>query len=139
MDADNDELYQEIILEHNRNPRNKGVLNAFTHCGIAKHKLKGDEMKVYLQVQNDRIEGVSFEGEGSAVAVASASLMTVSIVGKKIDEAKRLDAQVRTMLFEKSDVSELGELAAISGIRAYPARIDCALLAWNALGKALCE
>jgi len=133
------ELYQEIILEHNKSPRNTGCIHN-ADCEAAGHNpLCGDKVSVYLKTENDRVEDVKFDGEGCAISIASASLMTEAIKNKSIDDAKNLFEQMRDMLIEKElpDISQLGTLQALAGVREFPMRIKCATLPWHTLKSAL--
>ena len=115
------ELYQEIIVDHNRSPRNFGRLDDATHSAEGFNPLCGDRLTLYLKVADDRIEGVSFEGSGCAISVASASLLTEAVVGKSPVEAERLFERMRALFTDEgaaADVGELGKLAALGGVRA---------------------
>lgn len=133
------ELYQQIILDHNKRPRNYRALEDSTHAAHGHNPLCGDEVNVYLKIQEGRIEAITFDGEGCAISKASASLMTELLQGKTLEEAEEearglfdlLGARelpdTETLLMEK------GDLAALSGVRKFPARIKCASLAWRAM------
>ena len=135
------ELYQELILDHNRRPRNFGTLADANRRAEGYNPLCGDRLKVYLRLEDDRIAGVSFEGSGCAISKASASLMTDAVKGKTIADATALFDRVHTMLTmpmdRPVDVSDVGKLAVLSGVREFPVRIKCASLAWHTLKAAL--
>ena len=135
------ELYQELILDHNRRPRNFGTLADANRRAEGYNPLCGDRLKVYLRLEDDRIAGVSFEGSGCAISKASASLMTDAVKGKTIGDATALFDRVHAMLTmpmdRPVDVSDVGKLAVLSGVREFPVRIKCASLAWHTLKAAL--
>ena len=135
------ELYQELILDHNRRPRNFGVLSDANRSAEGYNPLCGDKLKVYLRLDGDRIAGVSFEGSGCAISKASASLMTDAINGQTIGDATALFDRVHTMLTlpldRPVDETGIGKLAVLSGVREFPVRIKCASLAWHTLKAAL--
>lgn len=135
-----EDLYQEIILEHNKRPRNYGPLAGATHQADGRNPLCGDELKVSLKVESGRIAAIHFLGQGCAISKASASMMTEAVSGRSIEEARGITAKVLGAF--KPDGKELvleqdGELAALLGVRKFPARIKCATLAWHALLAAL--
>ena len=135
------DLYQEIILDHNKHPHNAHAMDDATHSAEGHNPLCGDEIKVFLKLEGDRIVDVSFVGEGCAISKASASLMTDRIKGKTLDELKAESTFVREILNAEEDpeldLGEVGDLAALSGVRQFPARIKCASLAWHAVEAAL--
>ncbi len=135
------ELYQQVILDHNKNPRNFKEMPGFTHFAEGYNPLCGDHLKVYAKISNDVIEEVSFVGDGCAISKASASLMTTSLKGKKLAEAKTLFEQfqhlIKGELNPDKDPNVLGKLAVFSGIWHYPARVKCASLSWHTLKGAL--
>jgi len=137
-----DELYQQTILEHNRNPRNFRKLEGATHVAEGYNPLCGDHLWVFVKV-NDAgiIEDAAFEGSGCAISKASASMMTVSIKGKSVDEAKVLFEEFHQLVKGelKPDVTSnhLGKLTVFSGIWQYPARVKCASLGWHTMHGAL--
>lgn len=141
MIAELEDYYRELILDHSRRPRNRGELEGATHHGQSVHAAKGDAFIVHLRVESERVETVNFEGAGSAVALASASLMTRYVAGKTLNDARQLSARVRALLTQSAaaedDFSDLEDLNALAGVRQFPARIACALLAWEALENAL--
>jgi len=135
------ELYQEIILDHNRSPRNFGALEDAHRSAEGFNPLCGDHFTVYVKLDGDRITAIRFAGSGCAISKASASLMTTAVEGKTTSEAEALFARVHDMLTgpvaRPAAVESLGRLAALAGVRAFPARVKCASLAWHALRAAL--
>lgn len=136
------DLYQDLILDHNKKPRNFGSLESASHHADGDNPLCGDKIHLELRLADDRVEDVAFEGAGCAISTASASMMTDAVRGKTRDEIERLSAAVRRMLKgdEKApgdDSLDLGKLEALSGVRAYPMRVKCATLAWHTLDAAL--
>ncbi len=141
---DSRELYQDIILDHGRKPRNFHALEHPSHSANGHNPLCGDRVTVYLEIEGDRIKDVSFEGRGCAISTASASLMTEVLKGKTLDEANRLfkafhaevtGGDVPEVPAELQD--DLDRLAPLEGVKAYPARVKCATLAWRAFEAAL--
>jgi nitrogen fixation NifU-like protein len=135
------ELYQQLIIDHNRNPRNFGPLDGANRVAAGDNPLCGDKIKLYLKVANDVIEEVRFEGSGCAISQASASLMTAAVQGKSPTDALRLFKAFHGMVTSAPDADGnakgLGKLAAFAGVRAFPARVKCANLAWHTLRAAL--
>ena len=138
------DLYQEIILNHNRRPRNEGALEPCDCQAEGFNPLCGDRITVYAKLddQNDKaLATVQFLGEGCAISRASASIMTTMLAGLSKDEAfakiKELSDMLTSSEEPEADLAELGDLAALIGVRRFPARIKCATLAWHALGAAL--
>jgi nitrogen fixation NifU-like protein len=135
------ELYQDVILDHGRNPRNHRALDGADFRAEGHNPLCGDRLTVYVKMKGDRIDEVSFEGAGCAISVASASMMTAALRGSTLDEARdkfrafhdlltcRLDAD--------ADESALGKLVVFSGVGRFPVRVKCATLAWHTLRAAL--
>lgn len=136
------DLYQEVILDHNRRPRNFGALEPHTHAADGYNPLCGDKLKLHLRVEGDRIADIAFEGSGCAISKASASLMTEAVKGKSLDDAAAISEKVRGMLTgtgDPVDEDAMGALAALSGVREFPVRIKCATLSWHTLKAALAE
>ena len=136
-----EDLYQEIILSHNKRPRNEGELDPHSHTAEGYNPLCGDKVNVYVRQNGDEIEAVQFTGELCAISKASASIMTKEIDGLS---GKDLDAKIEEVLEmltskEEPDVDpfDLGELSALLGVRKFPARVKCATLAWHTLAAAL--
>lgn len=140
MSLDLRELYQEVILDHNRHPRNRGSLAEADRVAEGHNPLCGDEVKVYLQTADDVVSGVAFEGQGCAISTASASLMTEAIKGKTFEEVETLFRSFQSMVTETGEATphpELGDLEVLAGVREYPVRIKCATLPWHAMVAAL--
>ena len=139
--SDLEELYQEIIMEHSRNPRNFHALeNADTHAN-GFNPFCGDSITLYLNVVGDVITGVGFQGSGCAISKASASLMTDQILGKTQAEAEGIFETFRNMLTIQSksefDIEDLGDLEVFGGVARFPTRVKCATLAWHTLRAAI--
>jgi nitrogen fixation NifU-like protein len=133
------DLYRDVILDHNRNPRNFGALQAADAQADGHNPLCGDRLTVFLKLRDDRVEDVRFEGKGCAISTASASLMTESVKGKSKDDVQALFERVHKLLTKHDAAADpgLGKLAALSGVREYPARVKCASLCWHTLNAAL--
>ena len=141
QEADLDELYREIILDHYRNPRHRGSLvsPSATHEGL--NPLCGDEVTVELLVDGGRVADVAYKGSGCSISQSSASMMTDAIYGKPLEEVKRLKDGFTAMMRGEDDIDpeSLGDLEALSGVRKFPVRVKCATLAWHTLEEALDE
>ncbi len=132
------ELYREVILDHNRSPRNFGELPNADRVVDGVNPLCGDKMTLYVKLDGTRIVDIKFQGSGCAISVASSSLMTERVKGTSITESMRLFEQVHEMLAGSGSTPEdLDKLAALSGVREYPARVKCASLGWHALKTAV--
>jgi nitrogen fixation NifU-like protein len=132
------DLYRDVILDHNRKPRNFGPLEQANALAEGFNPLCGDRLTVRLNLADDRIENIRFEGQGCAISTASASLMTEAVKGKTRGEALALFDRVHRLLTDDAAGAEdLGKLAALSGVREYPARVKCASLCWHTLASAL--
>ena len=134
------DLYQEIIVDHNRSPRNFGKLPGADRTLEGYNPLCGDRLSLYLKIDGGRIADLRFDGSGCAISVASASLMTEAMKGKSIEEARGLFGAFHDLVTGErvpTDVSRLGKLAALAGVREYPARVKCATLCWHTLNSAL--
>ena len=132
------DLYRDVILDHNRRPRNFGTLEQANALAEGFNPLCGDRLTVRLNLADDRIENIRFEGQGCAISTASASLMTEAVKGKTRGEALALFDRVHRLLTDDAaDAEDLGKLAALSGVREYPARVKCASLCWHTLASAL--
>lgn len=135
------ELYQEVILDHNKRPRNFGSLPDATQSAKGHNPLCGDRLTLSLRIVDGRIENVAFEGSGCAISKASASLMTDAVKGRTIDEATHLfdlfHQMVTTPIDQPIDETAIGKLAVFGGVREFPARVKCASLAWHTLKAAL--
>ncbi len=136
-----EELYREVILDHNKHPRNFGELENADRVVKGVNPLCGDKMTLYLKLDGKRIDDVRFKGSGCAISIASSSMMTEKIKGATVDESLALFDRIHRMLttseLDEAAVLELGKLAALSGVREYPSRVKCASLAWHALKNAL--
>ncbi|MBI4482196.1 MAG: SUF system NifU family Fe-S cluster assembly protein [Acidobacteria bacterium] len=135
------ELYQEVILDHNKKPRNFRRLEGANATAEGYNPLCGDQITVYLELEGDVIRSISFQGAGCAISKASASMMTTSVKGKTRAEVEALFDRVHKMLTRELDTKvnshELGKLAVLSGVCEFPARVKCASLAWHTLNAAL--
>ena len=135
------ELYQEVILDHNKHPRNFGEIERADRHAEGYNPLCGDRLVVYLNLDGNVITNVNFLGSGCAISKASASLMTDAVKGKTVVEARQLFDRFRAMVTDDaatSDVEKLGKLAVFAGVRDYPTRVKCASLAWHTL-RAACD
>lgn len=133
-----DDLYQEVILDHAKRPRNKGCACQFSHCAEGYNPLCGDEIKVYVHVVDDALSCIKFDGQGCAISTASASLMTEAVEGRSVDEALALSGEVLALVTGKRDNADgLGKLVVLEGVARFPSRVKCAALAWHALEAAL--
>ncbi|MBK6485264.1 MAG: SUF system NifU family Fe-S cluster assembly protein [Gemmatimonadetes bacterium] len=134
-------LYQDVILEHNRSPRNWGELAPPSQRADGRNPMCGDEVTVWLTIDNDRVAEVSFVGTGCAISKASASMMTQAVKGKTRAEAEQVFAQFHAMVTGRhanpADDPVLGKLKVFSGVARFPARVKCASLAWHAMKEAL--
>jgi len=134
-------LYQELILDHYRRPRNKGTLENADASVEMKNPLCGDEIELQVAFDGDEVTDLRFSGRGCSISQASASMMTQLVKGKRREEIESIRKQFRDLLLGVSEGDErsLGSLRALSGVARFPARVKCALLAWNALETALAE
>ncbi len=142
MDPRMKQLYQELILDHNKNPRNFRVIQDSDYASKGHNPLCGDKLELFVKINGENIiEDVSFVGDGCAISKASASMMTTAVKGKTIEEARTLFHQFHDMSTGKLDIAEhpnqLGKLAIFAGVRDLPARVKCATLAWHTLDAAL--
>ena len=133
------DLYQELILEHYRRPRNFGRLEGANRTAEGFNPLCGDRLSVYLKLKDGVIEDAKFEGQGCAISTASASLLTEAVKGKTESEAQALFRSFQDLVTQTGDVPrpELGKLEALAGVRHFPVRVKCATLAWHTLHAAL--
>ena len=133
------ELYRDVILDHNRRPRNFGRLDPSDAQADGHNPLCGDRLSVFVRMDGERVEDVRFEGKGCAISTASASLMTEAVKGKDKAVIGKLFDKVHSLLTQQDAVpgAELGKLAALSGVREFPARVKCASLCWHTLNAAL--
>jgi nitrogen fixation NifU-like protein len=134
------ELYQQVILEHNKKPRNFGKLQPCSHHAHGLNPLCGDDIEVTLNVEDGRIAEIKFQGSGCAISQASSSLMTVNVKGKSVEEAEKMADQFRQMIrgaLEPSmDPNILGRLSMFQGVKDMPSRVKCAVLPWATLQSA---
>ncbi len=143
MSADLTELYQQVILDHNKRPRNRGKLPTANRVAHGDNPTCGDQCSVYLRVepgtpgQPDRIAEISFDGSGCAISQASASLMTTKVKGKTAAEVAALYKEFHEIVTTGHSPDEISDLAAFAGVHAFPARIKCATLGWHAALEAL--
>ena len=137
--SDLSDLYQEVILDHNRRPRNFGRLDGSSQHAEGFNPLCGDRVSVYVRIDGDRISAVAVEGSGCAISKASASLMTDRVKGGTVVEARDLVERFQRMVTTPTDrgVEDLGKLSALAGVREFPVRVKCASLAWHTLKAAL--
>jgi len=133
------ELYQQVILDHNRTPRNFRVLPTANRTAEGFNPLCGDELRLYLNVEDGVIKDAAFQGSGCAISKASASMLTSSVLGKTVAEAEALFHRFHAMLTGEGNGhgGDLGKLAVFTGVREFPARVKCATLAWHTLQAAL--
>ncbi|MBF0198249.1 MAG: SUF system NifU family Fe-S cluster assembly protein [Planctomycetes bacterium] len=139
--AYSNELYQQVILDHNRKPRNFRKIEEPTHVCPGHNPLCGDHITVYIHTEGDVVSDVSFEGSGCAISKASASMMTESVKGKTLAEVKKMFEEFHGMLMGELDVDQdqhkLGKLSLFQGVKQYSSRVKCAALSWHALVGAL--
>ena len=134
------DLYQEVIIDHNRSPRNFGKIENADKVLEGFNPLCGDHLKLYLNMEDGRIADIRFDGSGCAISVASASLMTEAMKGRTVSEAEAIFDNFHELVAgdeTRVDYDKLGKLAAIAGVREYPTRVKCATLCWHTLHSAL--
>lgn len=134
------DLYRDLILEHARSPRHFGELDSHTHKADGINRLCGDTLRIFLRIEDGRIADIRFNGTGCAISVASASMLTETVIGMRADQALQFCEQLIDRLTEPGtdDVAlDSGNLRALEGVRDYPSRIKCATLAWQALTSAI--
>lgn len=130
-------LYQEIILDHGKQPRNFRKIERDCVIQEAHNPLCGDRLTLYLRMQDGKIDDIAFEGQGCAISVASASIMTETLKGKTLHEAGKLYSQFKDNVTGQSDNQDIGKLSVLSGVKAFPSRVKCATLAWHAFDHAV--
>ena len=139
--SDLKDLYQEIILDHNKNPRNYGKLKEHTHEAEGYNPMCGDHYSIYIKVKDGVIVDVSFEGAGCAISKSSASIMTANIKGKTVEEAKKMFSEFHHVMTSKEPCMEVPEdickVEPLVGVRDFPTRIKCATLVWHTMNDAL--
>ena len=139
------QLYQDIILEHGKSPRNLGKCNGYNHEARGYNPLCGDKVHVYLKLNNEKkVEGLTFEGDGCAISLASASIMTESVKGKTFEEAKEIMNSFLNMIKNTSEIQsnhldddQKTKLMSLSGVKQFPMRVKCATLSWHTLVSAM--
>ena len=141
MSTATEDLYQDLVLEHKRAPRHFGAIAAPTHQAQGRNPQCGDEVRVQLRIEGDKVRDIGFTGQGCAICIASTSMMTEAVLGAELEAAKALQQRFRAVLTGQAEPAEtsLGKLESLAGVRAYPSRIKCALLGWHALMHALQE
>lgn len=139
QEAELDDLYRDIILDHYRNPRHKGHLVAPTASHEGLNPLCGDEVTIEVQLKDGRLADVAYTGSGCSISQSSASMMTEAIAGKSVDAVRHLIGEFTAMMrgSDEADPEEMGDLEALTGVRKFPVRIKCATLAWHTLDEAL--
>ncbi len=140
IDSNLRELYQEVIFDHNRKPRNFHAMDDADHHADGHNPLCGDQLTVFLRIADDVVTEASFVGHGCAISTASASLMTEAIKGKPVAEVEALFQSFHAMLTDadaSADAPDMGKLAVFAGVREFPARVKCATLAWHTLHNAI--
>lgn len=141
IDSELKELYQQVILDHNKAPRNFRKMDEHSHMAEGYNPLCGDKIDIYLKVKDGIVKDVTFQGSGCAISKASASLMSSMVKGKKIEEAERLFQKFKDLITGKlgdnPDIEDLGKLAVFAGVREFPTRVKCASLAWHTMQSAL--
>lgn len=133
-----DTLYRQVIMDHYQNPRNRGTLDSGTLSAEMNNPSCGDRIMLHLELEDGIVKDVKFDGEGCSISMASASMMTVAIKGKEVSEALQMSALFSDMMLGKDiDTEELDleDIVALQGVSQFPARIDCATLAWKAMEK----
>lgn len=137
--SDLSDLYQEVILDHNKRPRNFHALEQPSHKADGYNPLCGDRLNLFVKVEGDVITDVGFQGSGCAISKASASLMTDAIKGHTVEEARQLFERFHRMVTTPPDksVEDMGKLSVLAGVREFPVRVKCASLAWHTLKAAL--
>jgi nitrogen fixation protein NifU and related proteins len=139
------ELYQEIILDHGKNPKNKGKCDQFNRDAKGHNPLCGDKVHIYLKLNsNKKVDDVSFEGEGCAISLASASILTDTVKGKELNVAKKIIQDFLNMIKNEGNITlnsltenQITTIMSLSGVKQYPMRVKCATMAWHTLTKAL--
>ncbi len=135
------DLYQEVILDHNKNPRNFREIEGANFKADGNNPLCGDALRVYLQMEDDRVKDVAFKGSGCAISKASASMMTQTVKGKTRKEAEKMFDEFHRMVLgemdEETEENSLGKLKIFAGVKKFPARVKCASLSWHTLNAAL--
>ncbi|WP_186578166.1 Fe-S cluster assembly sulfur transfer protein SufU [Aquibacillus kalidii] len=135
-----DTLYRQVIMDHYKNPRNKGTLEDESLTIDMNNPTCGDRIQLHLQIENGKVEDAKFEGEGCSISMSSASMMTQAIKGKSTEQALKMSKFFSNMMLgqeEETDDLDLGDIEALQGVAKFPARIKCATLAWKAMEKGM--
>ncbi len=130
-------LYQEVILDHNKRPRNFREMESCSHHASGHNPLCGDQVDVYVEVEDGKVKDLSFKGNGCAISTASASMMTEAVKGKPIEEVEALFQDFHSLITGNDSGKNLGKLRILSGVKDYPSRVKCATLVWHTLRAAL--
>lgn len=131
------ELYQQMILDHNQNPQNFREMENATSKAEGHNPLCGDEITLFLHVENEKITDVSFLGSGCAISKASASIMTTLLIGKSVEIAESLFEKFHTMITTGEISEDMGKLTVLAGVHKFPSRVKCAVLSWHTMNNAL--
>ncbi len=131
------ELYQEMIIDHGKSPRNFGKLDHASHLQVGHNPLCGDRLVIYIEENNGIVDKIRFEGTGCAISVASASLMTEAAMGKSVQEVENLFSRFHQLVTTGETMDDLGKLVVFAGVAAFPIRVKCATLPWHTLKAAL--
>lgn len=138
-----DTLYRQVIMDHYKNPRNKGILEDGSHTINMNNPTCGDRIQLTLKVEDGIVKDAKFDGEGCSISMASASMMTQAIIGKDVGTAFKLSHIFSEMIqgkeYDEDEIDDLGDIEALQGVSKFPARIKCATLAWKAMEKGLKE
>lgn len=141
MSAELRELYQSVILDHNKSPRNVGAPEASNRSARGDNPLCGDQITVHVRLEDGEVKGVGFEGQGCAISTAAASLMTEAVKGRPTDEVERIFQDFHELVTSdprsEPETGDLGKLSVFAGVREFPMRVKCATLAWHTLRAAL--
>tara|TARA_B110000014_G_scaffold264087_1_gene263280 strand:+ start:345 stop:782 length:438 start_codon:yes stop_codon:yes gene_type:complete len=134
---DYDDLYMEVILDHNKNPRNKGNIDEHTNHADGHNPLCGDKIALDLIIEDNLVKDIKFTGSGCAISTASSSILTEAIIGKEISEIRHLFEDFHELVTTDIEKNNLGKLSVFEGVKKYPARVKCATLAWHTLIAAI--
>jgi len=141
MDTELKELYQQVILDHNKSPRNFGKIEHANHTAEGYNPLCGDKVNIYIEMDNDVIKDISFQSSGCAISQASSSLMSSAVKGKTREEAEKIFNRFHDLIIGKPDeeksLEELGKLTVFAGVKDFPSRVKCASLPWHTMLNAL--
>jgi len=133
-----DDLYREVIIDHNNNPRNFSEPSKYTHCGSEHNRLCGDKIQLWLSLENDTVSQVNFTGSGCALSTASASIMTEKLKGMSVSDIKNIFEKFHGMLTNDGDIED-EKLMVFSGVREYPMRVKCVTMCWHLVNKILSD